>query len=126
MQIIEKLRRAIQLVLALHTQPETANVPGYSVNLDPKAEEQLRNALDESDKVLIKFSDEYGEKLLLVTPEQYALLKANQDEHGNINHEDSYSPVRGSKEANALCYELFQRKADVELPEVHWALHEGH
>ena len=37
--------RALRLVLALHRQPVSANVPGFDVNLDPKAEEQVAAAV---------------------------------------------------------------------------------
>ena len=37
--------RALRLVLALHRQPASANVPGFDVNLDPKAEEQVAAAV---------------------------------------------------------------------------------
>lgn len=37
--------RAISLILALHDHPD-AHVPGYQLKLDPKAEEQLRSAIE--------------------------------------------------------------------------------
>jgi DNA-binding MarR family transcriptional regulator len=37
--------RALRLVLALHRQPASANVPGFDVNLDPMAERQVAAAI---------------------------------------------------------------------------------
>lgn len=42
---VERLRKAVKLVLALHDAPKGNHPPYYSVNLDPKAEQQLREAL---------------------------------------------------------------------------------
>lgn len=45
MTVIEELKKAVRLVLALHrTKPEN-EVPGYTVNLDPMAKRQLEQAL---------------------------------------------------------------------------------
>jgi hypothetical protein len=50
MTTFDELKRAVQLVLALHDQEDEAAVPGFEgFRLDPKAEEQLRGAAEHAD-----------------------------------------------------------------------------
>jgi hypothetical protein len=52
--------RALLLVLTMHLQPASANVPNYNTNLDPMAEKQIRAALALLDAAGIRHPDVAG------------------------------------------------------------------
>jgi hypothetical protein len=65
-QSFKEMHRALKLVQALHEHPE-ANAPGYRVKLDPKAEEQVRNAIRRYEYVVLpelkaQFPEEFDGK----------------------------------------------------------------